>query len=83
MSGWHRSGWGDAALRLSGAALCALSYITFVRLVAWGHVAAKGASLVTPLGLGTIGFLSASAGAAMLLLGRHLFDEVEVSSRWR
>jgi len=27
-------------------------------------------------------FLSASAGSAMLILGPHLFDKVEVSERW-
>lgn len=83
MAGWHRSGWGDAGLRLAGAVLCALSCTAFDRLIALTHAAAGGAGTVTTLGLGTIGFLSASAGAAMLLLGRHLFDEVEVSSRWR
>lgn len=27
-------------------------------------------------------FLSASVGSAMLILGSHLFDKVEVSARW-
>jgi len=27
-------------------------------------------------------FLSASTGAAMLIIGSHLFDKVEVSARW-
>jgi len=32
--------------------------------------------------LATTAFMSASIGSAMLILGRHLFDKVEVSARW-
>jgi hypothetical protein len=30
-----------------------------------------------------VGFFSASAGTALAMLGKHLFDEVQVSTRWR
>jgi hypothetical protein len=33
--------------------------------------------------LALVGFLGASAGSALALYGRHLFDEIEVSARWR
>jgi hypothetical protein len=32
--------------------------------------------------LACIGMASASAGAVLVVLGRHLFDQVELSSRW-
>lgn len=32
--------------------------------------------------LALLTFLSASIGSAMLILGPHLFDKVEVSARW-
>jgi hypothetical protein len=32
--------------------------------------------------LALIGMIGASAGAAMAVLGRHLFDEVELPARW-
>lgn len=83
MAGWQRSGRGDVVLRLAGALLCLVAWRTFARLIAWDRVPGAGAASGLPFVLGTLGFLSACAGAAMLLLGRHLFDEVEVSSRWR
>ena len=32
--------------------------------------------------LALIGFTGASSGCALFLLGTHLFDEVEISTRW-
>ncbi|WP_347090994.1 hypothetical protein [Sphingomonas parapaucimobilis] len=33
--------------------------------------------------LATAGFLFASLGSALAIMGEHLFDEVQVSARWR
>lgn len=32
--------------------------------------------------LAAVGFLASSAGATMLLLGGHIFDQVRISERW-
>jgi len=39
--------------------------------------------LVVGYALAALGFMAASGGSAMLILGHRLFDEIEVSSRWR
>lgn len=67
-------------LRAAGLLLCCLSYVAFVRLVAL-RTPPQTADAIAYL-LAAIGFMSASAGSAMLFLGNHLFDEVEVSARW-
>lgn len=81
MAAWHRSQRADLGLRALGLLLCWLSYTAIVRLVAM-HVPAQAADIVA-YGLATVGFVAASSGSAMLILGNHLFDEIEVSARWR
>ncbi|WP_375419711.1 hypothetical protein [uncultured Sphingomonas sp.] len=41
------------------------------------------ASGIVAYSLALGGFVGASAGSALALYGRHLFDEIEVSARWR
>ncbi|MBB3349963.1 hypothetical protein [Sphingomonas sp. BK069] len=78
---WHRSRSGDLALRAGGLSLCALSYVAVARLASM-HVPPMKAGL-TSFVLAALGFVAASAGSLLLTLGRRLFDEVEVSARWR
>jgi hypothetical protein len=42
-----------------------------------GHAGLAGYALATA------GFLFASLGSALAIMGEHLFDEVQVSARWR
>ena len=78
---WHREGWAGLALRVAGAALLSGSAIVLSYLFdRFGG--ARGAPGAFELLLALIGFASASAGSAMLLLGAHLFDEIEISARW-
>lgn len=74
---------GDAAIRALGALLLVASWAAIRGLLHLARSSPTGCA--TPLGclMATLGFLAASAGAAALLLGRHLLDEIEVSSRWR
>ena len=81
MAKWHRSRRADLGLRALGVLLCGLSYAAFARLAAL-HILAHSAGL-TAYALATAGFITASSGTAMALLGRHLFDEIQVSARWR
>lgn len=81
MVAWHRSRRADIGLRGTGLLLCWLSYAAFARLV--GQHAPGQPSGLLASGLAAAGFLAASGGTAMTILGFHLFDEVEVSARWR
>ena len=80
MAAWHRSRRADMGLRAAGVLLCCLSYAAFARLMAM-RTPPQTADAVAYL-LAAIGFTAASIGSAMLLLGNHLFDKVEVSARW-
>jgi hypothetical protein len=81
MASWHRSWKADIGLRISGLILCGLAYLALTRLLAM-HVAPRTAGALA-YALATVGFFSASTGAALAMLGKHLFDEVQVSLRWR
>lgn len=81
MAAWHRSRRADLGLRASGLLLCWISYAAIARLVAL-HVPPQSAGALA-YGLAAIGFIAASGGSALLFLGHHLLDEIEVSARWR
>ncbi|MBW6522788.1 hypothetical protein KZ810_04690 [Sphingomonas sp. RHCKR47] len=81
MAAWHRSRRADVGLRAAGLLFGWIGYAAIARLIAM-HVAPREAGLPT-LAIAAVGFMAASAGSAMAALGRHLFDEVEVSARWR
>lgn len=81
MVAWHRTRRADIVLRATGLLLCWVSYAAMARLVAMHVSPQKAGSLA--YGLAAVGFMAASAGSALTLLGHHLFDEIEVSARWR
>lgn len=81
MAAWHRSWRADLGLRASGLLLCGIAYTAISRLCAM-HIPPQTAGALA-YALAAIGFLCASAGSAMVMLGHHLFDEIEVSERWR
>jgi hypothetical protein len=69
------------ALRLLGVGLCVLAWRMIVYLMAMaGHGDHAG---LAGYALATAGFLFASLGSALAIMGEHLFDEVQVSARWR
>jgi hypothetical protein len=80
MAAWHRSRRADLGLRALGLLLCCLSAVALGRLAAM-HVPPQSAGAVA-YGLAAAGAVAASGGGAMLFLGRHLFDEIELSARW-
>jgi len=81
MAAWHRSRRADIVLRATGLLLCWVSYAEVSRLFAL-HVPPHQAGIL-PYGIAALGFMAASAGSALTLLGHLLFDEIEVSARWR
>lgn len=70
----------DRGLRVLGLVLLAVAGVTLHRLYAL-HVPPQSAGLLA-YGLGAIIYVATSSGAALVILGRHLFDEVAVSPRW-
>lgn len=83
MAAWHRSRKADLGLRLMGIMLCALAYLSISHLVALHPNPPPRSAGAAGYWLAAIGFLSAGGGGAMTILGHHLFDEIEVSARWR
>ena len=77
----HRLQPVDFGLRAVGALLCCIAYVAIAHLTAM-HIRPRSAGALA-YGLATAGFLGASAGSAMTVLGHHLFDAIEVSQRWQ
>ncbi len=81
MAAWHRTRRADIALRALGSGCCGIAAIAAQRLAGVSHP--PHAPSLLAFVLATLAFTGASAGSALLLLGAHLFDRVEVSARWR
>ena len=79
---WHERKGAGPAIRLLGAILVALAYFaaTALRRRALAGPPLDGDALAWLLAAAS--FLCASCGAAMALLGDHLFDPVMVARRW-
>ena len=76
-----RDVWRALSLRLAGAGLLAIAALAATRLAALAHDSDPTTMPLAYL-LAAIVFGSASAGAALLIHGRHLFDPVRVAGRW-
>ena len=83
MDDWHHDWKADIGLRLCGATSCGLSYLAIHSLVALRLTDGQLPHGALPFFLAAVGFLCASAGAVLLSLGHHIFDQVEISARWR
>ncbi|KZE12036.1 hypothetical protein [Sphingomonas hankookensis] len=70
----------DRTLRLLGLVLLVVAGAALYWLYAL-HVPPQSAGLLA-YGLGAVAYIGASSGAASVILGRHLFDEVTISPRW-
>ncbi len=81
MAAWHRSRRADLGPRAFGLLLCCISYAAVARLIAT-HVRSEPSDAIA-FAFATVGFITASLGGALLTHGRHLFDPIQVSARWR
>jgi len=81
MTARHHQRHVDLGIRATGALLCCIAYVAIANLAAMPIRSQSVGALA--YSLATVGFLGASAGSAMIALGHHLFDEIEVSQRWR
>ncbi|HMI19543.1 MAG TPA: hypothetical protein VK533_08370 [Sphingomonas sp.] len=77
---WHDRKYADASLRLAGLALLCVAILVARHLFTAPDPQGKVTASAYLLAL--IGMASACTGAALAVLGRHLFDEVELSARW-
>ncbi len=68
----------DLSLRASGFLSLALAAIVIHTLAGL-----KPSTSVLAFLLATIGFLCASGGAMLVIVGHHIHDRVKVSARWR
>lgn len=70
----------DHIVRLGGIALILLAALCIRVLVGGGHVVGQPTPLEILVGAGA--FVGMSSGACLTVLGRHLFDQVEISRPW-
>ena len=77
---WHERKHAGLALRFAGLGFLAIAALIGRRLFAVPDPQAKLCALSYLLAL--IGITSACVGSALALLGQHLFDQVELPSRW-
>ncbi|MGB3845611.1 MAG: hypothetical protein WA940_07060 [Sphingopyxis sp.] len=83
MTKWHQTRTADLGLRTVGAALVAAGWAIAVRLHQLAPAATPRDAGSLLLFLSAAAFLCASAGSALLFVGRGLWECVEVSERWR
>lgn len=83
MRGWHHDWRTDIGMRAGGVALCGAAWLAVRTLAHLRFPSLPASPGPLAFALAFAGFVTASAGTAMLALGHHLFDQVEVSERWR
>ena len=73
----------NIGLRLAGLALLGIAGMAIYWL--FGSIHSGGLHTAKPIEylLAFVSFASASAGGVLLSFGTHIFDEVEVSERWK
>ena len=77
---FHERKYASLGLRLAGLALFGLGALIWRHLFAAADPTARLRAL--PYFLALIGMASTSVGTALVMLGRHLFDQVDLSPRW-
>ena len=78
-----RQGWGrDLLLRAAGLGLLACSWLLMRWLFRSSEVNYRHASTLVQMAAAAVGFVCFSAGATLASIGQHVFDQVEVSTRW-
>jgi len=68
-------------IRTAGAALLGLSWLAIALLTILNR--SEAGQSVSALGLAALGFVSGSAGAAALAIGRGVLERIETSARWQ
>lgn len=79
----HQDRRTDIGLRLIGAALWGLGWLAARQLAALHLTQSHADPDMWAASLAAAAFLCASLGAVLVSQGRHIFDRVEISERWR
>lgn len=72
----------DVAPRMGGLGLLPVGAVSSNLLYHLANAAPAHGATAFEFGLAAMGFLCLSIGLALLALGSHIFDEVEISARW-
>jgi len=72
----------SAATRMSGLGMLPVGAVSTNLLYHLANAAPPHEATAFELGLAATGFLCLSIGSALLVLGSHIFDKVEISARW-
>lgn len=83
MRHWHQDKRTDIGLRFAGAALWGLAWLAAGQLAALHLMQTHADPDMWAALLAAAAFLCASLGAVLITQGRHIFDRVEISERWR
>jgi predicted anti-sigma-YlaC factor YlaD len=82
MTEWSRKWWVGVGLRMAGLILLASAWREGRLLVALVHARAGGTMTIGAFLLAVATYWSASAGAALAIMGAALFDRIAISARW-
>lgn len=83
MSDWHDNRLIDLGLRLSGAALWGLAWLSAQSLADFYPARTSVYPSSGGFALAAAAFLCGSLGGILLTLGKHVFDRIEIDRRWR
>lgn len=82
MTKWAQRRTTDLLVRVAGGGCCTAAYLAVGALM---HLRVGATTPAGPVayGFAALGFLCGSIGTMLVALGRHIFDRIEVSERWR
>lgn len=72
----------DVAIRMGGLGMLPVGAVSIDLLYHLANTTPVHEVTAFELGLAAMGLLCLSIGSALLALGSHIFDEVEISARW-
>jgi hypothetical protein len=82
MTNWYEKPGAGWLLRLCGLMLIGAAVLAIALLYHLEHQAPLHDATLDEIGLALIGFITASTGSTTLVVGKRIFDHVEVSRRW-
>ncbi len=83
MKQWYETRWAGWVIRIIGLGTILLAWIIGQMLTQMVRSHALNQTSLMEILLGMLVFLWTSGGMGLTLLGEHLFDQVEISERWR
>jgi len=82
MTIWHERRGADLILRLGGMLLLGFAWLLGIWMASLVESHAPHDATPLEMIIGMAMFAAGSLGAAALILGKHIFDKVQVSERW-